>query len=166
MTYDSTNHRYSIKASSNEGNHYAKWITTLTGKDNIRLSAEVMTNSLNSGNRFGLIVGDSTAYKSMYFQITTRLEQQTMVNTTETNVKNQNISALANNTWFKMIYEVSGTSFTFKLLDMSDNVLHTETGTFPSTVITSSTNKRYGLYYLNYYASGTKYFRNIKAESL
>ena len=166
MNYDSTNHRYGIQASSNEGNHYAKWIGALTGKDNIRLSAEVSTNTLTSNNRFGLIVGDSTAYKSMYFQITTRMEQQTMVNTTETNVSNQNISGLSANTWYKMVYEVDGTSFTFKLLDMSDNELYNKTGTFPSTVITSSTSKRYGLYYLNYYPSATKYYRNIKAEAL
>ena len=165
MDYNSNGY-YTIQATTNEGNHYAKWIDVLTGNDNIRLSAEVSTNTLNSGNRFGLIVGDSTAYKSMYFQITTRMEQQTMVNTTETNVSNQNITGLSANTWYKMVYEVEGTSFTFKLLDMSDNELYSTTGTFPTTVITSTTNKRYGLYYLNYYPTGVKMYRNIKAETL
>ena len=166
MNYDSTNHRYSIKATSNEGNHYIKEISTLTGTDNIRLSAEVMTDTLHSNNRLGLVVGDSTAYKSTYFIITSLMQQEIMINNNDSSVSSQSIAGLSANTWYKMVWEIQGTSFTFKLLDMSDNELYTKTGTFPSTVITSTTTKRYGLYYLNYYPTATKYYRNIKVEAL
>jgi len=165
LTYNSNGY-YIIKATSNEGNHYAKWIPALDGLDNIRFSCEVSTNTLSDTNRFGLVVGTSD-YKSLHFQITSnKMEGATFRDNSYRVIDTQTISSLATNTWYKMEYTVQGTSYTFKLADMSDNVLYTKTGTFSSDIITVSSTKQYGLYYLNYGSSYQKMFRNIKAESL
>lgn len=169
LTYNSDGY-YTIKATSNEGHHYAKWITSLTGEDNLKLSCEVMTNTLNTTNRFGIVVGDADALKSERFQFTNNSNYAKavghikMYNNIETVINYQSINSLNTNTWYRMEWTIQGTSFTFKLYDMSDNELYSETGTFDSSVITSTTNKQYGLYYLNYSPSATKYYRNIKAE--
>ena len=165
MNYNSNGY-YTIQATTNEGNHYAKWIDVLTGKDNIRFSVEVSTNVLNGANRFGIVVGDSTAYKNERYHLNNQLEHQIFVGTTETMLDSHSITGLSANTWYRLEYEIQGTSYTFKVLDMMDNELYSTTGTFDSRAITSSTTKRYGLYYLNYYPTGVKMYRNIKAESL
>ena len=165
MTYNSNGY-YTIQASRNEGNHYAKWINTLNGEDDLKLTCEVNTNTLSDTNRFGLVVGTSD-YKSQHFQITNnKVEGATFRSNNYSVIDSQTISSLATNTWYKMEYTVQGTSYTFKLSDMSDNVLYTKTGTFPSNIITSTSTKQYGLYYLNYGSSYQKMFRNIKAEPL
>ena len=165
MNYNSNGY-YTIQATNNEGNHYAKWIDVLTGKDNIRFSVEVSTNVLNGTNRFGIVVGDNTAYKNERYHLSNQLEHQIFVGTSETLLDSHSITGLSANTWYRLEYEIQGTSYTFKVLDMEDNELYSTTGTFDSRVITSSTTKRYGLYYLNYYPTGAKMYRNIKAESL
>lgn len=166
LTYSSDGY-YSIQSSRNEGNHYAKWIPVLTGEDNLTFSCEVNTSILYSANRLGIVVGDANAYKSERFQFASNvIEHQTFVGTTETRLHYQTISSVQANTWYKMEFTVQGTSFTFKLYDMNDNELYTYSSTFQSSVITSSTTKKYGLYYLNYYPNAVKYYRNIKAESL
>lgn len=165
MSYNNNGY-YKIQATSNEGNHYAKWISSVTGEDNLKFSAEVMTNSFNGSNRFGIVVGTSD-YKSERYQITgTNIEHQTFVGTSETLLDSHSISSAQTNTWYKMEFIVQGTSFTFTLSDMNENELYTVTSTFQSNVITSSSTKQYGLYYLNYYPTGEKNFRNIKVESL
>ena len=166
LTYNSNGY-YTIQATSNEGNHYAKWITALDGLDNIRFSCEVSTNTLSDTNRFGIIIGDVNDYKSeRYHLVNRKLEHIKQSGTIfETGIDTHTLSLTAN-TWYKMEYIVQGTSFTFTISDMNDNVLHTNTGTFDSSVITSSTTKQYGLYYLNYNSNCQKMFRNIKAESL
>ena len=164
MSYNSEGY-YTIQASRNEGNHYAKFIPILDGEDNIRFSCEVATNANNGGNRYGIVVGTSNYYNERYQITNGNLEHQTFRGTTETLLDTQNLG-LSTNTWYKMEFVVQGTSYTFTLSDMSDNVKYTVTRTFQSNVITSSSSKKYGLYYLNYYSSGQKRFRNIKAESL
>lgn len=164
LTYNSNGY-YIIKATSNEGNHYAKWITSLDGLDNVRFSCEVSTNSFNGTNRFGIIIGDVNDYKSERYQISNKTLEHLKQTSTETVIDSHPLSLTAN-AWYKMEYIVQGTSFTFTISDMNDTVLYTNTGTFDSSVITSSTTKQYGLYYLNYGSSYQKMFRNIKAESL
>lgn len=164
LTYNSNGY-YIIKATSNEGNHYAKWITALDGLDNIRFSCEVSTNSFSGTNRFGIIIGDANDYKSERYQISNKTLEHLKQSGTETVIDSHTLSLTAN-AWYKMEYIVQGTSFTFTISDMNDTVLYTNTGTFNSSVITSSTTKQYGLYYLNYGSSYQKMFRNIKAESL
>ena len=164
LTYNSNGY-YTIKATSNEGNHYAKWITALDGKDNIRFSCEVSTNTFNGTNRFGIIIGDENDYKSERYHIANKtLEHLKQIGTTTETVIDSHTLSLTANAWYKMEYTVEGTSYTFTIKDMSSNVLYTTTGTFDSSVITSSTTKQYGLYYLNYGSSYQKNFRNIKAE--
>lgn len=164
MSYNSNGY-YTIQASNNEGNHYAKFIPILDGEDNIRFSCEVATNTNNGGNRYGIIVG-TDSYKNERYQITNgNLEHQTFLGNIETLLDTQSLG-LSANTWYKMEFVVQGTSYTFTLYDMSDNVLYTTSSTFQSNVITSSSTKKYGLYYLNYYSSGQKRYRNIRAESL
>ena len=166
LTYNSNGY-YTIQATNNEGNHYAKWITALDGKDNIRFSCEVSTNSFNGTNRFGIIVGDVNNYKSERYHIANKtLEHLKQSGTTTETVIDSHSLSLTANAWYNMEYIVQGTSYTYTISDMSSNVLYTTTGTFDSSVITSSTTKRYGLYYLNYGSSYQKKFRNIKAESL
>jgi len=166
LTYNSNGY-YTIKATSNEGNHYAKWITALDGKDNLKFTCEVSTNTFNGTNRFGIIIGDVNDFKSERYHIANKkLEHLKQIGTTNETVIDSHTLSLTANTWYKMEYIVEGTSFTFTISDMNDNVLHTNTGTFDSSVITSSTTKQYGLYYLNYGSSYQKMFRNIKAESL
>ena len=166
LTYNSNGY-YTIKATSNEGNHYAKWITALDGKDNIRFSCEVSTNTFNGTNRFGIIIGDENDYKSERYHIANKtLEHLKQSGTSTETVMDSHTLSLTANAWYKMEYIVQGTGYTFTISDMNDNVLHTNTGTFDSSVITSSTSKRYGLYYLNYGSSYQKMFRNIKVESL
>jgi len=166
LTYNSNGY-YIIKATSNEGNHYAKWITALDGLDNIRFSCEVSTNSFSGTNRFGIIIGDANDYKSERYHISNKtLEHKKQSPTTSDATIDSHTLSLTANAWYKMEYIVQGTSFTFTISDMNDTVLHTNTGTFDSSVITSSTTKRYGLYYLNYGSSYQKMFRNIKAEAL
>lgn len=164
MSYNSNGY-YTIQASNDEGNHYGKFIPILDGEDNIRFSCEVASNVNNSGNRFGIVVGTDN-YKNERYQISNgNLEHQTFSGTTETLLDTQHLG-LSANTWYKMEFVVQGTSYTFTLYDMSDNVLYTTSSTFQSNVITSSSTKKYGLYYLNYYSSGQKRYRNIRAESL
>lgn len=166
LTYNSNGY-YTIKATSNEGNHYAKWITSLDGLDNVRFSCEVSTNSFSGTNRFGIIIGDANNYKSERYQISNKtLEHLKQSGTSTETVMDSHSLSLTANAWYKMEYIVQGTSFTFTISDMNDTVLHTNTGTFNSSVITSSTTKQYGLYYLNYGSSYQKMFRNIKVESL
>ena len=166
LTY-SSNGYYTIKATSNEGNHYAKWITALDGKDNLKFTCEVSTNTFNGTNRFGIIIGDANEYKSERYHISNKtLEHLKQIGTSTETVIDSHTLSLTANTWYKMEYIVEGTSFTFTISDMSSNVLYTTTGTFDSSVITSSTTKQYGLYYLNYGSSYQKMFRNIKAEAL
>ena len=164
LTYNSNGY-YTIQANNNEGNHYAKWIDILDGEDNIKFSCEVATNTNNGGNRYGIVVGTDN-YKNERYQITNgKLEHQTFRGTTETLLDTQNLG-LSANTFYKLEFIVQGTSYTFTISDMSDNVLYTTTSTFQSNVITSSDEKKFGLYYLNYYSSGIKMYRNIKAEPL
>ena len=169
LTYNSAGY-YTIQASSGntDYNHYVKVIPTLTGENNIKFSCEVKTNIFDGGNRFGILVGDNNAYKSQKFQIASnKLEILTLVGpATESNVKTETISSLATDTWYKMELTVQGTSYTFNLKTLDDTVLFTYTGTLSASVITSSTSKMYGLYYVNYMPTSIKYFRNIKAEAL
>ena len=166
LTYNSNGY-YTIQATNNEGNHYAKWITALNGKDNLKFTCEVSTNTFNGVNHFGIIIGDVNDYKSERYHIANKtLEHLKQIGTTTETVIDSHTLSLSANTWYKMEYIVQGTSFTFTISDMNDTVLHTNTGTFDSSVITSSTTKQYGLYYLNYGSSYQKMFRNIKAESL
>ena len=162
MSYNSNGY-YTIQASNNEGNHYAKFIPILDGEDNIRFSCEVNTNTNNGANRYGIVVGTAD-YKNERYQITNgNLEHQTFRGTTESLLDTQNLG-LSTNTWYKMEFVVQGTSYTFTISDMTDTVLYTTTSTFQSNVITSSDDKKFGLYYLNYGSSYQKMFRNIKAD--
>ena len=164
LTYNSAGY-YTIQATRNEGAHYAKWIDDVTGEDNLKFTCEVSTNTLSGTNRFGIVVGDGN-YKSERWQFSNNvLECQTMSNGSESMQRSSTLS-LSTDTWYRVEWVISDTSYTFTVKNMSDTVLYTYTGTFSSSIITSSTTKRYGLYYLNYSSTAIKKYRNIKVESL
>ena len=168
MSYDETNQRYSIKATIDEGNHYMKIIDAATGLDHISFSAEVMTDVLDSNNRFGLVVTDKTGRRSESFQWENNQIKHIGFNnsTVEDTISDATtISDLAENTWYKMRWVSDDSYYIFLLSEMDGTPLMHFMDNYTSRISGASV-RMYGLYYLNFYPSATKYIRNIQVKEL